>query len=66
MLKKNSENSSIDIDVNINREQVEDAVDELNDAFNKMNMPNVTIRNNQNVYITMNYFNRRHEDYMKE
>ena len=66
MLKKNSENNSIDIDVNVNREQVEDAVDELNDACKRINMPNVTIRNNQNVYITMNYFNRSHEDYLKE
>ena len=55
-------NNELELDVKVNKEEVEDTLDELNEAFNEMNIPNVTIRNNQNVYVTMNYWNRESKE----
>lgn len=52
------------IDVKANREEVDDTIQELKEACD--NKPNITIRNNNNVYVTMNYFNETEKEYHKE
>lgn len=54
----------INIDVKVNREEVDDTIQELKEACD--NKPNITIRNNNNVYVTMNYFNETEKEYYKE
>lgn len=54
----------INIDVKVNREEVDDTIQELKEACD--NKPNITIRNNNNVYVTMNYFNETEKEYHKE
>lgn len=54
----------ITIDVEVNREEVDDTIQELKEACD--DKPNITIRNNNNVYITMNYFNETEKEYHKE
>ena len=54
----------INIDVKANREEVDDTIQELKEACD--NKPNITIRNNNNVYVTMNYFNETEKEYHKE
>ena len=52
------------IDIKVNREEVDDTIQELKEACD--NKPNITIRNNNNVYVTMNYFNETEKEYYKE
>lgn len=52
------------IDIKVNREEVDDTLQELKEATD--NKPNITVRNNQNVYITINYFNETEKEYSKE
>ena len=52
------------IDIKVNREEVEDTLQELKEAAD--NKPNITIRNNKNVYVTINYFNETEKEYSKE
>ena len=54
----------ITIDVKVNREEVDDTIQELKEACD--NKPNITIRNNNNVYVTMNYYNETEKEYHKE
>lgn len=54
----------INIDVKVNREEVDDTIQELKETCD--NKPNITIRNNNNVYVTMNYFNETEKEYHKE
>lgn len=54
----------MNIDVKVNREEVDDTIQELKEACD--NKPNITIRNNNNVYVTMNYFNETEKEYHKE
>lgn len=54
----------INIDVKVNREEVDGTIQELKEACD--NKPNITIRNNNNVYVTMNYFNETEKEYHKE
>ena len=44
----------IDLDVNVNREQLDDTIEELREL--KDTKPNIIIRNNENVYVTINNF----------
>lgn len=53
--------NSIDLDTNVNREQLDDAVEELREL--KDAKPNITIRNNQNVYVTINNFNETEKEW---
>ena len=55
---------SIDLDINVNREQLDDTIEELREL--KDTKPNITIRNNQNVYVTINNFNESEKEYSKE
>lgn len=54
----------INIDVKVNREEVDDTIQELKVACD--DKPNITIRNNNNVYVTINYFNETEKEYHKE
>ena len=52
------------IDIKVNREEVDDTIQELKEACD--NKPTIIIRNNNNVYVTMNYFNETEKEYYKE
>lgn len=54
-------NKAIDLDINVNREQLDDTVEELREL--KDTKPNITIRNNQNVYVTINNFNETEKEW---
>ena len=54
------EKQGIDFDININKEGVEDTLTEIKEATSML--PNITIRNNDNVYVTINLWNRESED----
>lgn len=56
--------SGIDLDINVNREQLDDTIEELREL--KDTKPNITIRNNKNVYVTINNFNESEKEYNKE
>lgn len=47
------------LDIKINGEEVE----ELKEAYDTR--ANITIRNNSNVYVTINYFNETEKEYSK-
>lgn len=56
--------NSIDLDINVNKEQLDDTIEELREI--KDSKPNITIRNNQNVYVTINNFNETEEEWSKD
>lgn len=56
--------NSINLDINVNREQLDDTIEELREL--KDTKPNVTIRNNQKVYVTINNFNETEKEWSKE
>ena len=53
--------TGIDLDINVNKEGVEDTLTELKETLDTR--PNITIRNNENVYVTINYFNETEKEY---
>lgn len=55
-------NNSTDLDINVNREQLDDTVEELKEL--KDSKPNITIRDNQNVYVTINNFNETEKEWI--
>lgn len=54
----------IDLDINVNREELDDTIEELKEI--KDSKPNITIRNNQNVYVTINNFNETEKEWSKD
>lgn len=56
-----SKSNSLELDVNVNKQQLDDTIDELKEL--KDTKPNITIRNNQNVYVTINNFNETEKEY---
>lgn len=48
------------VDIEVNREEVDDTIQELKEACD--DRPNITIRNNSNVYITINNYEVEKED----
>lgn len=54
----------IKVDVEVNREEIDDTIQELKEVCD--NRPNITIRNNNNVYVTINNFNETEKEYYKE
>lgn len=58
------EDNTINVDVKVNKEEVEDTITELKEAVDIR--PNITIRNNKNVYITINYFNETEQEWSRE
>lgn len=61
MINNTQKNNSIDLDINVNREQLDDTIEELREL--KDTKPNITIRNNQNVYVTINNFNETEKEW---
>ena len=55
-------NNSTDLDINVNREQLDDTVEELREL--KDSKPNITIRDNQNVYVTIDNFNETEKEWI--
>ncbi len=53
--------NGIDLDINVNREQLDDTIEELREL--KDAKPNITIRNNEHVYVTINNFNETEKEY---
>lgn len=53
-----------DIEVNIsaNTEELQDALDDVKQATDMLNRPNVIVRNRGDVYLTINYWNKEPED----
>lgn len=62
--KAKDNKASLDFKVNIDDEGLEDTVDMLREATDLL--PNITIRNNESVYVTINYFNTPAKEYYKE
>lgn len=60
---KNNKNQ-LDFKINIDDEGLEDTVDKLREVTDLI--PNITIRNNEQVYVTINNFNTPAKDYYKE
>ena len=56
--------NSLELDINVNKEQLDDTVEELKEL--KDTKPNITIRNNQNVYVTINNLNETEKEWSKE
>ena len=56
--------NGIDLDINVNREQLDDTIEELREL--KDNKPNIIVRNNENVYVTVNNFNETEKEYSKK
>ena len=54
-------NNSINLDINVDREQLDDTAEELREL--KDAKPNITIRNKQNVYVTINNFNETEKEW---
>ena len=53
--------NGIDLDINVNREHLDDTIEELREL--KDTKPNITIRNNECVYVTINNFNETEREY---
>lgn len=60
----NDEDNTINVDIKVNKEEVEDTITELKEAVDVR--PNITIRNNKNVYVTINYFNETEQELSRE
>lgn len=61
-MSKNKETLSIDVDVDTEKIQdMADIIKEVNDTKS-----NITIRDNKNVYVTINNFNETEKEYFKE
>lgn len=62
--KVKNNKADLDLKVNVDSEGLEDTVDILKEAASLL--PNITIRNNEQVYVTINYFNTPAKEYYKE
>ena len=60
----NMNKSDINLKVNVDSEELEDTVDMLKEVTDML--PNITIRNNEQVYVTINNFNVPAKEYYKE
>ena len=64
MKELNKQDESINFKIEVDDEKLQDTVDilkEVNDS-----KPNITIRDNVNVYVTINNFNEPEREYLKE
>ena len=60
----NKQDESINFKIEVDDEKLQDTVDilkEVNDS-----KPNITIRDNVNVYVTINNFNEPEKEYLEE
>ena len=47
-------NEKLEIDVTANTENLESAIDDIKEAVNTLDIPNIVIRNRGDVYFTIN------------
>lgn len=60
--------SEIKTKVTVDTQELEDATDLIEEVGERLNsvVPNITIRGNENVYVTINNFNATAKEYYKE
>lgn len=53
--------------ITVDTQELEDATDLIEEVGERMNtvVPNITIRNNQNVYVTINNFNETEKEWSR-
>ena len=53
-----------DLEVNIsaNADELENAIDDVKEAVDRIGIPNITIRNRGDVYFTINFFREGNND----
>lgn len=53
-----------DLEVNIsaNADELENAIDDVKEAVDRIGIPNITIRNRGDVYFTINFFREKQDD----
>ena len=54
--------------ITVDTQELEDATDLIEEVGERLNsvVPNITIRNNQNVYVTINNFNQPTDDWERK
>ena len=63
-----SDMSEIKSKVTVDTQELEDATDLIEEVGERLNsvVPNITIRNNQTVYVTINNFNQPTDDWKRK
>lgn len=58
----------INTKITVDTEELEDAADLIEEVGERLSsvVPNITIRNNQNVYVTINNFNETEKQWAEE
>lgn len=56
--------ADIDVKINVDDEKLQDTLDVLEQVNDTK--PNITIRDNENVYVTINNFNETAKEYFRE
>lgn len=58
----------INTKISVDTEELEDAADLIEEVGERLSsvVPNITIRNNQNVYVTINNFNKAEKQLAEE
>lgn len=54
----------IKVDIEVNKEEIDDTMQKLEEICD--DRPNITIKNNENVYVTINNFNETEKEHHKE
>ena len=60
--------SEIETKIKVDTQELEDASDLIEEVGERLNsvVPNIVIRNNQNVYVTINNFNETEHQWARE
>ena len=60
--------NEIETKINVDTQELEDASDLIEEVGERLNsvVPNITIRNNQNVYVTIYKFNETEKQYNED
>jgi len=60
--------NEIETKINVDTQELEDASDLIEEVGERLNsvVPNIVIRNNQNVYVTINNFNETEHQWARE
>ena len=60
--------SEIETKINVDTQELEDAADLIEEVGERLNsvVPNITIRNNQAVYVTINNFNATEKEWRED
>ena len=58
----------LDVKINVDTEELEDATEMIKDFEEHLTrvVPNITIRSNDNVYVTINNFNQTAKEYFDD